>query len=85
MEHCRSDCVWLRPDVHAGVIIVVSTAYRAWAVWWYDIPLPIVVLASSHLHQENVDFRHYQVRRLSTLYATAGLHLDTRLSSRPLL
>lgn len=62
---------------------MVSTAYRAWAVWWYDIPLPIVVLASSHLHQENVDFRHYQVRRWSTPHATAGLHLDTRLSSRP--
>ncbi len=60
---------------------MVSTACRAWAVWWYNIPLPIVVLASSHLHQENVDFRNYQVRRLSTSYATAGLRLMARLSA----
>lgn len=47
----------------AGVIIVLSTAYRVWAVWWYAVPLPIAAFGS-HLHQENVDFRHYQVTRL---------------------
>lgn len=45
----------------AGVIILLSIAWRAWAVWHADLGLPIAAFGSHVDESENANFRLYQV------------------------
>lgn len=60
--------------------VLLSTAYRAWVVWRYNIPLPLAAFGS-HLQQEARDFQRYQVtaehrhaQRITQLSSDSWLH-----------
>jgi hypothetical protein len=62
-------CQLLQKDAllwRAGALVMLSTAYRVWVVWRYNLPLPYAAFGSD-LRQEMLDFKQYQVGCMTSM------------------